>query len=76
MRGFNKTPTSQGGRVYIIENAQSYDKSHGLVFYYIIHTAYRATGSQSTFEFPSWVNLSAPSLYCIAGHWANNADTQ
>jgi len=46
VRGFNKAPTSQGERVYIIKNAQSYDRSHSLVFYYIIHTAYRATGSQ------------------------------
>ena len=26
----------------------------------------RPTGSRSTFEFPSRVNLSGPSLYCIA----------
>ena len=31
------------------------------------------TGSRSIFEFPSRVNLSGPSLYCIPGRWLNKA---
>ena len=37
----------------------------------------RGTGSLGTFEFPNRVNLSGPSLYCVArtlGEW--KADTQ
>ena len=34
------------------------------------------TGSRSTFEFPSRVNLSGPSWTVSPGHWVNKADTQ
>ena len=32
---------------------------------------YPVTGSRSTFEFPSRVNLSSPNLYCTPGHRVN-----
>ena len=34
------------------------------------------TGSRSTFEFPSRVNLFGPSWTVSPGHWVNKADTQ
>ena len=33
---------------------------------FMLHINERSTGSRSTFEFPSRVNFSVPSLYCIA----------
>jgi len=43
------------------------------LFFNLSITYLTITGSRSTFEFPSRVNLSDPSLYCIARTWGKSS---